>query len=131
MSYQRLRFKLIGVSPLVMHNGRLANPLDPMATVLKAVSGKQAKTDANFEELARIEFQGGLYVGEDAPCIPGELIEATLIAAAKKSKRGPAAKAGLLSDGNHQLAYDEPRSPDALWGDERFRLVACGSDRPT
>ncbi|MBA9063155.1 hypothetical protein GGQ91_002543 [Methylobacterium fujisawaense] len=122
--YQRLRFKLTSVSPLVMHNGRLANPLDPMAKALKVVSGKRGKTDADFEELARIEFLGGLYVGEDGPCIPGELIEATLIAAAKKSKRGPAAKAGLLSDGNHRLVYDGPRAPDDLWSDERFRLVA-------
>lgn len=123
MSYQRLTFRLTGVSPLVMHNGRLANPLDPMAKALKRVTGKRAKTDADHEEMARIEFLGGLYVGEDGPCIPGELIEATLIAAAKKSKRGPQAKAGLLSDGMHRIDYDGPRAPDDLWADERFRLT--------
>lgn len=124
MSYQRLKFKLTGVSPLVMHNGRLANPLDPMAKALKAVSGKRAKTDADFEEMARIEFLGGLYMGEAGPCIPGELIEATLIAAAKKNKRGMQAKAGLLSDGMHPVQYEGPRGADDLWADERFRLVA-------
>jgi hypothetical protein len=124
MSYHRLNFRLTGVSPLVMHNGRLANPLDPMAKALKAVSGKRAKTDADFEEMARIEFLGGLYVGDDGPCIPGELIEALLIAAAKKSKRGPQAKAGLLSDGNHRLSYDGPREAAELWADAKFRLVA-------
>lgn len=124
MSYKRLAFKLTGVAPLVMHNGRLANPLDPISKALKAVTGKRAKTDADFEEMARIEFLGGLYVGDDGPCIPGELIEAVIIAAAKKVKRGPQAKAGLLSDGNHRLEYAGPREPDALWADERFRLVA-------
>ncbi|WP_245293458.1 hypothetical protein [Methylobacterium sp. CCH5-D2] len=122
--YQRLNFRLTGVSGLVMHNGQLANPLNPFAKALKAVSGKRAKTDADFEEMARIEFLGGLYVGEDGPCIPGELIEATLISAAKKVKRGPQAKAGILSDGNHPILYDGPRNPDALWAEERFRLVA-------
>lgn len=122
--YQRLRFKLTAASPLVMHNGRLANPLDPMAKALKSVSGKRAKTDADYEELARIEFLGGLYVGDDGPCIPGELIEAVLIAAAKKAKRGPQAKAGLLSDANHRLDYNGPREPDALWQAEEHRLVA-------
>lgn len=124
MSYQRLNFRLTGASPLVMHNGRLANPLDPMAKALKRVSGKRAKTDADHEEMARIEFLGGLYMGADGPCIPGELIEAALIAAAKKSKRGAQAKVGLLSDGLHPLEYDGPREPDALWADEKFRLVA-------
>ena len=122
--YQRLKFRLTGVSPLVCHNGRLANPLDPMAKALKAVSGKRGKTDADFEEMARIEFLGSLYVGEDGPCIPGEMLEAMLTAAAKKNKRGPQAKAGLLSDGMHRLNYEGPRTPDLLWADEGFRLVA-------
>ena len=123
-SYQRLNFRLTGVSPLVMHNGRLANPLDPMTKALKAVTSKRGKTDADFEEAARIEFLGGLYVGTDGPCIPGEMIEATLVEAAKKVRRGPQAKAGLLSDGNHRLNYTGPREPDALWAEEEFRLVA-------
>lgn len=122
--YERLRFRLTGASPLVMHNGRLANPLDPFAKALKTVSGKRAKTDADFEEMARIEFLGGLYMGEDGPCIPGEVIEATLISAAKKNKRGPQAKAGILSDGLHRIEYDGPRGSDDLWADDRFRLVA-------
>lgn len=107
-----------------MHNGRLANPLDPMTKALKAVTSKRGKTDADFEEAARIEFLGGLYVGTDGPCIPGEMIEATLVEAAKKVRRGPQAKAGLLSDGNHRLNYTGPREPDALWAEEEFRLVA-------
>ncbi|GEP00641.1 hypothetical protein MHA02_30280 [Methylobacterium haplocladii] len=112
------------MSPLVMHNGRLANPLDSFAKALKAVSGKRGKTDADFEEMARIEFLGGLYVGDDGPCIPGELIEAVLIAAAKKNKRGMQAKAGILSDGNHRVEYHGPRGAEELWADDRFRLVA-------
>lgn len=124
MSYARIQFRLNGVSPLLMHNGRLANPLDPMAKALKAVTGKRAKTDADHEEMARIEFLGGLYIGDDGPCLPGEMIEAMLVVAAKKSKRGPQAKAGIISDGMHRLEYAGPRDPDALWDDDRFRLVA-------
>jgi hypothetical protein len=95
-----------------------------MSKALKRVSSKRAKTDADFAEMARIEFLGGLYVSEDGPCIPGELVEAALVAAAKKSKRGVQAKIGLISDGNHKLDYDGPRAPDELWQDEKFRLVA-------
>lgn len=124
MSYQRMTFRLTGVSPLVMHNGRLANPLDPMTKALKAASSKRGKTDADFEEVARVEFLGSLYMAEDGPCLPGELVEAMLIAAAKKNKRGMQAKAGIISDDMHRIDYDGPRDANELWGDERFRLVA-------
>lgn len=123
MSYNRLRFRLTGVSPLVMHNGQLANPMNPIAKEMRKVSGKRAKTEADFEQLARLEFMGGLYMGEDGPCIPGEMIEATAFEAAKKIRRGLQAKAAIISDGNHRLDYDGPRKPDAMWAEERFRLV--------
>lgn len=123
MNYKQLRFRITGVAPLVQHNGRLANPLDPIAKQMKRVSGKRQKTDADFEELARLEFLGGLYLSDGAPCIPGELIEATLVEAARKAKRGQQAKAGVLSVGNFPLEYEGPKTPDELWADERFRLV--------
>ncbi|PVE26447.1 hypothetical protein DC522_01400 [Microvirga sp. KLBC 81] len=91
---------------------------------MKRVSAKRAKTDADFEELARLEFLGGLYLLDGAPCIPGEVIEAALIEAAKKQKRGQQAKAGIISDGNFPVEYDGPQTADELWKDERFRLVA-------
>ena len=88
MSYRTIRFRITGVAPLVMHNGQLANPLNPFAKALSRVSGKRKKTEADYEELARIEFLGGLYVGDDGPCIPGEVIEGALFRAAKKMRRG-------------------------------------------
>lgn len=124
MSYQRLRFRLTGASPLVMHNGQLANPLNPMAKALSRVTGKRNKTDADHEEASRIEFLGGLYMDDDGPCIPGEMVEAALINAAKKSRRGQQARAGIIADGNFSLEYDGPRNPDELWANEQFRLVA-------
>lgn len=124
MDYQTLRFRLTGVSPLVVHNGQLADPLNPFAKAMKRVSGKRNKTEADFEELARLEFLGGLYIANGEPCIPGVLIEAALTEAARKAKRGQQAKAGLLSEGNFPLEYNGPRSPDELWADGNFRLVA-------
>lgn len=123
MSYQTLRFRLTGVSPLVMHNGQLANPLNPIAKAMKRISGKRNKTDADFEELARLEFLGGLYVHDGAPCLPGELVEGAFTEAAKKAKRGQQAKAGLLSVGNFPLIYGGPSKPDDLWADDRYRLA--------
>lgn len=124
MNYQTLRFRLTSVSPLVVHNGQLADPLNPIAKAMRKVSQKRAKTEADYEELARLEFLGGLYLNDGEPCIPGTLIEATLTEAAKKARRGQQAKAGLLADGMFPLQYEGPRDPEGLWADQNFRLVA-------
>ena len=122
--YRRLRFRITGASPLVMHNGRLANPLDPIAKEMRRISAKRAKTEADYLELARLEVLGGLYLSDGEPCLPGEVVEGALIEAARRIRRGPQARAGLVAEGNVALLYEGPRAPEALWADERFRLVA-------
>jgi hypothetical protein len=106
-----------------MHNGQLADPLNYFTKEMKKVSGKRAKTEADFEQMARIEFLGGLYLADGEPCIPGELIEAAFTEAARKRKRGQQAKAGILADGMFPLMYDGPRKPEELWQNEAFRLT--------
>jgi hypothetical protein len=67
-----LRFTMRGVSPLLTHSSRLANPLDAVTKEMKRISKKRAKTDADLEYLARLEFLGGLWLQDGEPCIPGE-----------------------------------------------------------
>lgn len=122
--YEKLTLKIRGVAPLLMHNGRLADPLNSHAKAMKKISGKRKKTEADFAELSRLEWYGSLYVHNGKPCIPGELFEAALVEGAKKSKRGQQAKAAIICDGFYSLEYDGPRDPDKLWQDENFRLVA-------
>jgi hypothetical protein len=122
--YRSLRLRIVGVSPLVMHSGALADPLSVQAKELRRIAKKRAKTDADLEYMARVEWTGGLWLSDGVPCIPGEAIEAAFVNAAKKSKRGQVARAGMLSPGNWSLEYDGPRNLAALWEDERFRLVA-------
>lgn len=121
--YRRLIFRLSGAAPLLMHNARLSDPLNPLAKMLRRVTSKRAKTEADHEEMARIEFLGSLYVDKGEPCIPGEVLEACLTEAAKKMRRGNQAKAGIICLGNFPLEYDGPRKPDDLWANEQFRLT--------
>jgi len=123
MSNKSLNFRIVGVSPLLMHNGQLADPLNSFAQAMKKVSGKRSKTDADYVELARLEWYGGLYVCNGAPCIPGEVLEASFVAAARKSKRGKQAQAGLMCPGNYPLEYVGPKELDQLWENPEFRLT--------
>lgn len=120
--YQSLQFRITGVSPLLMHNGQLVDPLNPHSRSIAEITKKRKKTDADHEEVSRREFFGSLYVSNGQPCIPAEMIEAALIKGAMKEKRGPAAKAGIIVENNANLEYDGPRDPSELWSEPRFRL---------
>jgi hypothetical protein len=121
------RMKLVGEAALVMHSGRLADPLDPAAKALKVAAKKPAKsrTDEDLEELARLEWVGGAYHDPDlGPYVPGENVERCLLDAARLTRQGKLIERGVLimSDTN-PLAYSGPRDLAGLWADERFRLV--------
>ncbi len=121
MAWQTIRYQLTSVCPMLMHNGQLANPANKWAKLMKQISSKRAKTDADHEEMARIEFLGGLYLNEQGPVIPANVIDATLTNAARKMKEGQLAKSGLFCVAHATLVYDGPRTANLLWADERFR----------
>jgi hypothetical protein len=114
--------QITSVAPLILHNGQLADPLNYYAKEMKKIAGKRHKTEADLEELARLEWHGSLYVSAGQVCIPGELLEAHLVEAARKLRKGQQAKAGLFCDGTFHLVYPGPTELHALWADETFRL---------
>ena len=120
-----LTYEITGVCPLLMHNGRLANPLDPFAKEMSKLSCKRPKVEADYEQMARLEWRGGLYLHEGKPALPGEMLEAAVCEGAKRSRKGKAAKAAVFCDQPATLSYDGPTDPDKLWDDPAFRLT-CG-----
>ena len=120
---KKFRITLRGTAPLLMHSARLADNLDPIVKEMQAISSKRTKTDDDRDELARLEFMGGMYFApEVGPYIPGENIHATLIAGAKLSKKGaPLNRAMILTTDVNPLAYTGPRTVDAMWADPAFR----------
>ncbi|MBF0334590.1 MAG: hypothetical protein HQL40_13250 [Alphaproteobacteria bacterium] len=124
MSHKCLNVTIIGASPLLMHNGQMADPLNPWAVRMKSVSGKRAKVGVDHEEMARIEFLGSLYLQAGEPVIPGEIIEKALVEGGQTRRSGRKVRAAVLCDRNYRLNYDGPRAPEALWEDPRFRLRA-------
>lgn len=124
MARKESRFKITGTRQLVMHSSALADPLNPIAKALKKVTSKRSKTEADYEEVARLEYLGGLWLSNGKPCIPSTVLEAVFIEGAKKSRRGPAARAGILVPHDAPLHYSGPTDPEQLWADPSFRLVA-------
>ncbi len=122
MSVNTIKVRLNGCRPLLMHSGRLSDPLDPIARDLAKITGKRLKTAADHEEVARIEWFGGLWLSEGQPCIPSEAIEASFIAAARARRKARQARAGIMVKVPCLLEYDGPRDPHELWKDRTFQL---------
>ncbi len=124
MAWKNLQFHIRGVGPILSHNGNLARYDNPWSQAIKVISAKRKKVDADHVEMGRLEFHGGLYLGDNGPIIPAEATEACLIAGAKKFKEGMLAKSGMVVTQHADLIYDGPRDPDELWEDKRFVFQA-------
>lgn len=124
MAWKKAQFKLTGVSPLIQHNGDLANPLNPIVKQQKLISQKRKKTEADLEELARLEFIGGMYYSDNPGVIlPAEVLEATINGGARKFKEGMSAKAGMVIMEHAKLIFDgDDLTPEELWADDRFKF---------
>ena len=117
-------------SPLLMHNERLADPLDPYSKWVAEISKKTKKTEREIEELSRREFQGAGYWdvnegpdGKDngVPVIPVWNIIRCIQEAAKSHKFGKQVIRALVPiTDTVELSYDGPRLVDELWKAQTF-----------
>jgi hypothetical protein len=118
----KFNMEIQGIAPVLMHSGRLADPLDEASKALAAVTGKRKKTDEDHEEVGRLEHLGSLYIAEKfGPYIPGANVEACLFRGATRTKKGTALKSALLiPDEVNPLLYTGPRDAAGLWADKQF-----------
>ncbi len=122
MSVEQMRIRLTGERPLLMHSSRLADPLDSIKIDLDRLTKKRDKTLADHEQIAKVEWHGGLWLRDGKPSIPCEAVESAFIAAAKTRRKGKQAKAGFSCTVSPLLQYDGPSDLASLWEDNAFRL---------
>ncbi len=122
-----------GGAPLVMHNERLADPLDSLTQALSEITGRRKKTLEDHAEMAYREFLGGLYTdpgidwplnGTKAkPVLPAWNVLRCLQDGAKRSKRGLDVPRGIHPLTEYaSLIYEGPTDPKKLWQDGSFAL---------
>jgi hypothetical protein len=95
---KEMEVRIEGVSPLIMHSGQMADPTNRFAKALKEISGKRKKTDADHEAMSRIELEAGLYQTNGIVTMPGDCIEACIIAGAAKMRLGKVFRSGVFCD---------------------------------
>ena len=124
---EKLKFRLKGIVPMLMHNGQTADPLNAFSKGIKKISSKRKKTDADYEAMAKLEFEAGLYMNGDGPCIPGYVLEGAIYGrggAARKERAGKQAQAGVFCDEDLILEYDGPKTIEEMWSDPDMRDVS-------
>ena len=125
IGYRFYRVSIRGLSPLVMHNGQLADPLNQFAKATKAVSSKRKKTDADLAQLAEIEWRGGLYVDATGrPVLPSRVLEAMIAKGAARSKEGKQALSGMFVETDGVLTFrGDDKTIDEMAADQFYRLT--------
>jgi hypothetical protein len=116
-----IQITISGESPLLCHNGQTADPRNTYAKAMKAVSEQAKKTDADYDEMARLEWLAGLYRFQDELVVPTTCFEAVFINGAKKSKRGPQGKCGMFFTEHAPLEF--PGKPAEINDDTLERDV--------
>jgi hypothetical protein len=115
-----------GIRPLVMHNGLMADPTNPMVRAIKEITSKGSKklTESDYEKRDRLEFMAGLYWDELlGAVIPSDNIERCIQLGAQKSRIGKDVQAAVFcSDALVKLGYEGPQNKEKLAGDPRFVL---------
>lgn len=130
---KQMKLKIQGITPMIHHSERLANPFDPLSRSLKKLTAKRGKTETDLLEIARVEWEGGLYYDTDAgrPCVPGYNLLAAAINGGKIRKLGTAVKrAVLVLEDKVPMLYDGPRDIDSMFSDKNFvdvRSVKVGT----
>lgn len=127
----KVRLTATGTRPLLMHNIRLASPLDSYTKELKRLNGKPSskRTDEDRIEIAHVEWMGGLYhdgareFGKSStmqigPYVPASWIFKSLVEGARLTKAGKKIERGVtVVEMEHPLIYKGPRDLGGLWGD--------------
>lgn len=124
----RMNVTIEGTAPLLMNNGRGADPMHEATKKLKELSQTRSKdkTEEVLKLIAQNEMNVKLYLNSDGvPYIPELNIEACILRGARKYRDGKLASAGLRVVDAQPLEYDGPKTFDGLLADERFQY-RCG-----
>jgi hypothetical protein len=135
--YKTLNAKLTGISPLMFHNARLANPLNEIAKAMKVITSKRRKSDTDLAQLSDLEWIGGMYSTEDGafaitnnkvditgfgvPCLTADCVMAGLGSGATINRLGRAFEVGVIVEKDFPLIYKGPKDVVGLFQDMNFR----------
>jgi len=139
MASKMMMVEVKGTTPLLLHNGRSADVLDPLTKVFTGLLKKKAKdrTDEDLTTISSLEWWLGIYLDrqivtdENYNCscpvdsklvLPTFMVEATIKNGAKKSRKGKLASAGCIVTKPSILTHRGPADVNQMFLDDRFHF---------
>ncbi|WP_158809556.1 hypothetical protein [Beijerinckia sp. L45] len=132
MNHSILKVRLVGVAPLLMRSGQMADPLNPVVRELERYTSRRKKVDADHLKIADLEFAGSLWLQDGRPCLLAGALEAAICQSAARRRAKALFRGAVMVMGNSPLLYDGPQTVAGLQADSAFRLrmpVAIGGRR--
>lgn len=132
---KRLKFTLVGVGRVLMHNGRTADPTNEHSKAIAAAiqAAKKSDTPENIESSLKAKFMGGLYhTTELGLCFPADAVLTAIVKAsstALKRGAGKKIKAGVDLPEDVEFfqfsfdGYDRDRDTPTRLYEQGHRLV--------
>jgi len=114
-----MKFKVTGTTPLMMNNPQTVNPLNTFSKALKELTSKRTKTDEDMEEIFHLKFLASVYTNNRGQYIvPLDMIEQSLIAAARENKLGKKFERSVSVFGDAVLEFEHKNmTPEELYED--------------
>jgi len=89
LALDKVYVKIKGVTPMIIQNGRCANPLDPYAKRMKSLTSKKNKTEDDLYLILETQWEASLYWNDKIGLyMPSENMNAAFYKGAKKHKLG-------------------------------------------
>ena len=120
----KLNLSLRGIRPIILHNGRTADPLDPWAKKIKSISSKKKKTEEDHEMMSEIEFEAGLYWSDKLGVyMPTDNLHRMFLDACKKIRMGRES-IGIMIDAEYgcPLIFPNHKNLKKLKNDPKARI---------
>ena len=120
----KLNLSLRGIRPIILHNGRTADPLDPWAKKIKSISSKKKKTEEDHEMMSEIEFEAGLYWSDKLGVyMPTDNLQRMFLDACKKIRMGRES-IGIMIDAEYgcPLIFPNHKNLKKLKNDPKARI---------
>ena len=117
------KISIKGVAPLIPHNGDLANPFNPYVRAMKELqaASKRNKTDEFYNQMAKLEWNGGLYLNDkEQVIVPSDVLQGCVHKAAKRLKKGDLVRTSVYVESDMLVEYNGPKDREKLFEDRRF-----------
>lgn len=139
MAIKSLVVDIFSLASMMTHSDVTVDPLAPETQQLKPLTSLKNKTLEVHEEIARLEWEFGMYFDEEhGPIVPSANIRACLIRGARLSKGGKKIERAVSIPRAAKIIYEGPRTYDEMYaavnkhGRKRFvdrRSVKVGQSK--